>query len=47
VAARARRLNRLLARAALVPHQGPRPPATMCVLCGAYRDAESIATMVE
>ena len=34
VAARARRLNRLLAQAALVPHQHPRPTATMCLLCG-------------
>ena len=34
MAARARRLNKLLAQAALVPHPGPRPTATMCVLYG-------------
>ena len=35
VAARARRLNRLLAQAALVPHSTPAADDTMCVLYGA------------
>ncbi len=42
VAARARRLKELLAQAALVPQQYPRPTATMCLLCSSY--AELAAT---
>ena len=42
VAARARRPNRLLAQAALVPQKGPRPAATMCLLGCAGADGPPV-----